>query len=137
MSNAALPPAPVIVVVDDDEDSRFFAERSLKRAFPSSRILLFDAPGPALDALRRGTVVHAIVTDHKLGHLSGCDFIADVRRLGHTFPVVMVTCSGDPNVASKACAAGATKVFETGGNEFAEFLKTALAAAETAPLGAA
>lgn len=132
MSHSPTPGSPTILVVEDDEDTRFLAERRLRRVFPSARILMFDSPAPALDALRRGTEVHALITDHKLGHVSGCDLIAQVRRLGHTFPILMVTCSGDPEVSGKACAAGATKVFETGGDEFAEFLKKILTDAETA-----
>lgn len=118
--------APTIIVVDDDEDSRFFLERSLAQTLPSSRVMVFASAIPALAELKRGTAVDAIVTDHQLRPASGCDFIADVRKLGITCPVVMVTCSGDPAVASKAYAAGANKVFETGGDAFAIFLRDTL-----------
>lgn len=136
MPHSSAPGSPTIMVVDDDEDTLFLAERRLKRVLPSARILMFAAPAPALEALGRGMEVHALVTDHKLGHLSGCDLIAEVRRRGHTFPILMVTCSGDPEVAGKARAAGATKVFETGGDEFAEFLKKILGDAATATVAA-
>jgi DNA-binding NtrC family response regulator len=132
VSATPMPVGPTIIVVDDDEDALYFVKRSLKRVFPLARILTFESPAPALDALQRGTEVQALITDHKLGLLSGCDLIAAVRQRGHTFPVLMVTCSGDPDVAKKAYTAGATKVFETGGDEFADFLKKALAEAEAA-----
>lgn len=117
-----------IIVVDDDEDARFFLERSILRVFPAARVIAVSSAAAALDELQRGTAVDAIVTDNQLHETSGCEFIGELRRRGYTCPVVMVTCSRDPEVARKAYQAGARKVFEAEGDHFAEFLKLTLTA---------
>jgi CheY-like chemotaxis protein len=121
---------PTIIVVDDDLDARFFVERSIRRAIPSSRVIALASAAAAFEELKRGTAVDAIITDHQLRLTSGCDFIRELRQEGYARPVVMVTCSGDPTVARAAYEAGATKVFEAGGDEFAEFLKETLSQRE-------
>jgi CheY-like chemotaxis protein len=118
--------ALTIMVVDDDPDAQFFVERSLGRALGRCKVITFPTAAAALAELKRGTAVDAIVTDHQLREATGCEFIGEVREAGHTCPVVMVTCSSDPEVARKAYAAGATRVFEAGGDDFAEFLKSIL-----------
>jgi CheY-like chemotaxis protein len=118
-----------IMVVDDDPDAQFFVERSLGRALGHCKVITFPNAADALAELKRGTAVDAIVTDHQLRQASGCEFISELREAGHTIPVVMVTCSSDPEVVRKAYAAGATRVFESGGDDFAEFLKSILPAA--------
>ena len=112
----------IIMLVDDDADGRFFAERSLKKAFPGSSIVVCKSANEAMLRLA-DTKPDAIVTDHQLGRLTGCEFISYVRQQGLTCPVVMVTCSENPQIAQAAMLAGATKVFRTDGDAFAEFLK--------------
>lgn len=114
------------MLVDDDVDGRFLAERSLKKVLGGCSVVLCSS---ADDAVRQLESTHpdAIVTDHQLGRQSGCEFIEYVRGKGLACPIIMVTCSDDPEVARKAYRSGATKVFRAGGNEFAEFLKTQLA----------
>jgi two-component system C4-dicarboxylate transport response regulator DctD len=113
------------MLVDDDADGRFFAERSLKQTFPGCSVVVCAS---ADEAMRRLVEVrpHAIVTDHQLGRRSGSEFIGYVREQGLTCPVVMVTCSDDPEVKAAAMRAGATKVFRAEGDEFAEFLRQEL-----------
>jgi CheY-like chemotaxis protein len=112
--------------VDDDPDAQFFVERSLRRVLPSCRVIALSSAAAAFAELKRGTTVDAIVTDHQLRESDGCEFIGELRRAGYTCPIIMVTCSGDPDVASKAHLVGATKVFDAGGEDFAEFLKQTL-----------
>jgi CheY-like chemotaxis protein len=114
------------LVVDDDPDGGFFTERSLSRIFGACQVIVCRSGNLALAKLASGTQPHAIVTDHHLGTQTGADFIRTVRQSGHTCPIVMVTCSADPKVFSEALAAGASRVFETGGDGFAEFLKHTL-----------
>ncbi len=126
-------PSPVtIMLVDDDADGRFLAERRLKLAFPGCALISCESVDQAMERLA-GVRPDAIVTDHQLGRGSGCELIRHVRKEGITCPVVMVTCSDDPEVAKAAMLAGATKVFRAGGDAFAEFLKRALAPAAPAP----
>lgn len=115
-----------ILLLDDDPDGRFFTERSLRKVFAGCTVLVCVSADDATQKLE-GARIDAIVTDHQLGHESGCDFIAHVRRKGMTCPIVMVTCSADPGVAQNAYRAGATKVFSAGNDDFAEFLKAQLA----------
>jgi CheY-like chemotaxis protein len=113
------------MLVDDDPDGRFFTERRLRKSFADCALVVCTSADEATGKLD-GARIDAIVTDHQLGHQSGCDFIAHARRQGITCPIVMVTCSADPAVAENAYRAGATKVFTAGNDEFAEFLKTQL-----------
>lgn len=130
-----MPSQPTILIVDDDTDGRFFAERSLKKILGDCTLLQCASADAAL-ALLEGTRVDAVVTDNKLGRKSGCEFIGQARQNGLTCPLIMVTCNDDPNVARDAYRAGATKVFRTGGDEFAEFLKERLEASRPADEGA-
>ena len=100
-------------------------ERSLRKAFHDCTLVVCGSADEAIKKLE-GAPVDAIVTDHQLGVQSGCDFIAHVRQRGTACPIIMVTCSADPTVAQNAYRAGATKVFPTGGHDFAAFLKTQL-----------
>jgi CheY-like chemotaxis protein len=97
-------------------------------------VIVFPSAAAALDHLKNGTTFDAIVTDYQLRAASGCEFIQEVRRSGYIHPVVMVTCNSDPEVARKAYHAGATRVFSAGADDFAEFLKEALAARASADL---
>lgn len=119
------------MVVDDEPDGRFFAERSLKKIFSDCSLVVCSSADEAAAKLE-GTRPDAIVTDNQLGRQSGCDFIGHVRGKGITCPVVMVTCSDNPEVVSEAYRAGATKVFRAGGDEFATFLKAQLSAPPSA-----
>ena len=51
-----------------------------------------------------------VLTDHSLRGDNGAGFIARLRELRVTCPVVMVTGSSDPKVHEQAYAAGATRV---------------------------
>jgi CheY-like chemotaxis protein len=73
-----------------------------------------------------GARIDAIVTDNNLGPRSGCEFIRHVRRKGLTCPVIMVTCSNNPEVAEAAYSAGVTKIFGAYDEVFTEFLKRQL-----------
>jgi CheY-like chemotaxis protein len=113
--------------VDDDEDGRFLMEWSLKGALKDCSVVVCSSADEAVQRLE-SMQPDAIVTDHQLGRQSGCEFIGYLRRRGLTCPVVMVTCSDDPDVARDAYAAGASKVFRAGNDDFAVFLKNQLAA---------
>jgi CheY-like chemotaxis protein len=109
------------LVVDDDLDGTYLTERSLRKTFPDCIVTSCTSADEAM--LRLATIKpDAIVTDHQLGRQSGGEFISHVREEGLTCPVVMVTCSDNPDVVEAAMRAGATKVFRAGGDEFAKFL---------------
>ena len=120
-----MPPNPTILIVDDDPDGTFFTERSLRKVLGPC-FILNAAGGEAAFVLLKHAQIDAIVTDHQLGQQSGSEFIAEVRHHGLACPITMVTGSEDPRVAQKAYEAGVTKVFRSGGDEFAEFLKQQL-----------
>lgn len=114
------------MLVDDNADNRFLAEHSLRKSFGDCSIIVCGSADEAIQKLATSTV-DAIVTDHQLGRQSGCEFIAHVRRQGLTCPILLVTCSSDPEVAQAAYRAGATKVFGGSQVNFADFLKNYLA----------
>ncbi len=120
-----MPNPLVILLVDDDRDCRFLAEWTLKKTFNDCSVVSCSSFDEAL--ARLGEVrPDAIVTDNQLGVRSGCDLIEYVRANNIACPVVMVTCSEDPQVMDKAYRVGVTKVFRSGDDEFAVFLKAQL-----------
>lgn len=116
-------PRPLtIMVVDDDADGRFLFEHRLRKTFKDCAVFACASVSEALPLLN-GAQLDAIITDHQLGGQSGCDFIGQIRRRGITCPVVMVTGNDDPKIERDAYQAGATKVFQGGSGDFADFLR--------------
>ncbi|MDO8542142.1 MAG: response regulator [Opitutaceae bacterium] len=120
-----MPPPFLFLVLDDDPDIRFLNRHALERAFAGCEVIECET---ASDALQRCSITKpdAVVTDHQLRGDNGAAFIADLRRQGHTCPIVMVTASSDPAVRAQAYAAGATRVFVPGSLDFPAYLREVL-----------
>jgi CheY-like chemotaxis protein len=98
-----------VILVDDDENSRFFVEHTLSRAFLSLNVTSFPDGKPALEYfLKAGADV--IVTDHKMPGMSGSQLTRALRARGATVPILMI--SNDPCAAADGMAAGVSAFLE-------------------------
>ena len=113
------------MVVDDDEDGRFLFGHRLRKSMKDCVVVACSSAKEALPLLENGEI-DAIVSDHQLGEESGCAFIGEARQRGVGCPIVVVTGNEDPAVERNAYAAGATKVFQGGRGDFAEYLRLLL-----------
>ncbi|PPQ40701.1 two component transcriptional regulator, LuxR family [Rhodoblastus acidophilus] len=101
--------APAVYIVDDDPAVReslvllMETEGLLARSFPSARDFL--AAGPEN---WRGCVV----TDVRMGEMSGMDLLAQVKQTAPHLPVVMITAYGDVPLAVEAMKLGASDFLE-------------------------
>jgi CheY-like chemotaxis protein len=123
-------PAQTFLVVDDDGDMRFLHRCELEKEFPGCTVLECET---AEDAFERSGQIQfdAVLTDYSLRGENGTAFIARLRALGATYPVVMVTGSSDPKIHDEAYHAGATRVFFGTKLGFAPFLRTLLSEARS------
>lgn len=134
--NPALPPATTrmhlrhtFLVVDDDEDIRFLHRCELEKEFPGCTVVECET---AEDGVERSGQIQfdAVLTDYSLRGDNGTAFIARLRALGATYPLVLVTGSSDPKIHDEAYAAGATRVFFGTKLGFAPFLRDFLPAVD-------
>ena len=97
--------AAVIFLVDDDDGSRDAMKRTLERvgyilqAFPSAE--------EALERLREGDAVDAIVSDVRMPGMDGYQFLREVRAEHPTLPFLLVTAYADVEDAVAALQEGA------------------------------
>jgi DNA-binding NtrC family response regulator len=98
-----------VILVDDDEDSRFFVEHTLSRAFLSFNVTSFPDGKPALDYfVKAGADV--VVTDYKMPGMNGSQLTRALRERGATVPILMI--SNDPCAAADGMAAGVSGFLE-------------------------
>ena len=97
--------AAVIFLVDDDDGSRDAMKRTLERvgytmhAFPSAE--------EALERLREGDAVDAIVSDVRMPGMDGYQFLREVRAEHPNLPFLLVTAYADVEDAVAALQEGA------------------------------
>lgn len=84
-----------ILIVDDEEVIRFAYKRHLSKV-GYSVVTAADYP-TALDIISK-TDLDVIVADVILGHHTGIDILEEIKRLGLSCPVIMVT--GEPNITT-------------------------------------
>lgn len=103
---------PLVLLVDDDEGIRNSVRYLLAsvgvdcRTFASGRELL------ELKAQGAPAVPGCILLDIRMPGMSGIEVLAELKRLGCTLPVIMVTGHGDVPLAVAAMKAGAEDFIE-------------------------
>jgi DNA-binding NtrC family response regulator len=97
--------APVIFLVDDDDGSRDAMTRTLERVGYSLRS--FASAEEALEMLREGEVVDAIVSDVRMPGMDGYEFLRAVRADFPNLPFLLVTAYADVEDAVSALQGGA------------------------------
>lgn len=113
----------VILTVDDDPDMAFLEHRSLERA--GYAVSIASSTREARRVVERGGV-RLIVLDQRLpGGLTGLDFHAQLKELGHALPVIMVSGHYSEATVIKALHAG-TRDFVSKSIENLDYLPEAV-----------
>lgn len=94
-----------IVVVEDDAWSAKYLYKSIREWFPNAAIHVLE--GQEDDAVERCIGADVVVLDMALGHHSGVDLCARIRRENGTVPVLGVTSFSANHYRGKLIAAGA------------------------------
>jgi diguanylate cyclase (GGDEF)-like protein len=97
-----------VLVVDDDDDDLYLIGEALELATGASyKVKAVSSPLVAMVELAKASF-DVILTDYRLGPLTGVDFIRDVRKAGIETPMVLLTGMPDSEVDEQALAAGAS-----------------------------
>ena len=97
--------AAVIFLVDDDDGSRVAMARALERV--GYEIVPFASAEEALEQLRGGAQVDAVVSDVRMPGMDGWELMRHVRAELPQIPFLMVTAYGDVEDAVAALQQGA------------------------------
>jgi FixJ family two-component response regulator len=84
-----------IMLVDDDDEVRHTLAAMLDAA--GYTVASFSSPRRALEELRRGNRVDAMVVDFAMPELRGDEFAAEARQLRNSIPIVFVTGYAEPS----------------------------------------
>jgi DNA-binding NtrC family response regulator len=95
----------VIFLVDDDDGSRDAMTRTLERVGYSLRA--FASAEEALEKLREGEQVDAVVSDVRMPGMDGYEFLREVRAEYPKLPFLLVTAYADVEDAVAALQEGA------------------------------
>jgi diguanylate cyclase (GGDEF)-like protein len=97
-----------ILVVDDDDDDLYLINEALQEATGATyRSIAVTSPMAAMTELAKAQF-DVILSDYRLGPLTGIDFIQNVRKAGIETPVVLLTGMPDSVVDKQALEAGAS-----------------------------
>ena len=97
-------PLPPILVVDDEKNMRLSLETMLDDEGYS--VVLVDSGEQALKELAHGEFF-MVITDARLGGMTGYEFLAKTRSQWPDLPVLMITVYATPKLAVEAIKAGA------------------------------
>lgn len=99
----------LVVVVDDQATGRKILEHLIRGIDPGLRMLVFDDPTLALEAIRN-EAPDLVLTDYLMPQMNGIRFIRELRTLPDCtdVPVVIVTVVEDRNIRYEALDAGAS-----------------------------
>ncbi len=97
-----------ILVVDDDEDDLYLINEAIEEVRGASyRVVSAMSPLAAMGELSKGTF-DVILSDYRLGPITGIDFITSIRKAGIDTPVILLTGMPDAVVDAAALKAGAS-----------------------------
>ena len=97
-------PLPSVLVVDDEKNMRLSLQTVLKDEGYVARAV--ESAEEGLILLARGEFF-MVITDARLGGMSGYDFLTKVRNQWPELPVLMITAYATPKLAVEAIKAGA------------------------------
>ena len=97
-------PLPPVLVVDDEKNMRLSLQKVLEDEGYAARPV--ESAEEALELLAREEFF-MIITDARLGGMSGYDFLARARSQWPELPVLMITAYATPKLAVEAIKAGA------------------------------
>ncbi len=99
---------PLIACIDDDE-----AIRNALKGFLSAANYSVDVYPSAEDFLRCQSIdkISFLITDLKLGGMSGLQLLKQLPGLGVTVPSAIITAYAEPNICNEAKETGLKAVF--------------------------
>ena len=97
-------PLPPVLVVDDEKNMRLSLQTVLKDEDYAARAV--ESAEEALELLAREEFF-MVITDARLGGMSGYDFLARTRNQWPDLPVLMITAYATPKLAVEAIKSGA------------------------------
>jgi DNA-binding NtrC family response regulator len=97
-------PLPSVLVVDDEKNMRLSLQTMLKDEGYTARTV--ESAEEGLNLLGR-EVFFMVITDARLGGMSGYDFLAKVHNQWPELPVLMLTAYATPKLAVEAIKSGA------------------------------
>jgi DNA-binding NtrC family response regulator len=97
-------PLPPVLVVDDEKNMRLSLQTVLKDEGYAARAV--ESAEEALELLPREEFF-MVITDARLGGMSGYDFLARMRNQWPELPVLMITAYATPKLAVEAIKSGA------------------------------
>jgi PAS domain S-box-containing protein len=97
-------PAGVVLVVEDDPGIATLERRRLERA--GFRVATATAVGEALERVRRGDVMMAVLDLQLPDERSGLDLYAQLKAEGHNIPAIVVTAFPDESAVVEALRLG-------------------------------
>ena len=97
-------PLPPVLVVDDEKNMRASLQTMLKDEGYTARAV--DSAEAALEQLAREEFF-MVITDARLGGMSGYDFLAKIKGRWPDLPALMITAYATPKLAVEAIKAGA------------------------------
>src|SRR5688572_9609164 len=95
---------PPVLVVDDEKNMRLSLQTMLGDEGYSTRAI--ESAEGALELLRNENFF-LVISDARLGGMSGYDFLAKIRTQRPDLPVLMITAYATPKLAVEAIKAGA------------------------------
>lgn len=99
-----MPPPPLIACVDDDASVREALE-GLLRAF-RFEVVMFTSAEEFL-GFERQEAISCLITDVKLGGISGLQLLERLKRMPHRIPAIVITAFSDEISREKAIDTGA------------------------------
>src|SRR5271155_812040 len=97
-------PLPPVLVVDDEKNMRLSLQTVLKDEGYAARAV--ESAEQALSLIERKEFF-MVITDARLGGMSGYEFLSKVHRQWPNLPVLMLTAYATPKLAVEAIKAGA------------------------------
>jgi DNA-binding NtrC family response regulator len=97
-------PIPPLLVVDDERNMRISLETVMTNE--GYQVRTVDSAEQALRVLEKGQFF-AIITDARLGGMSGYTFLDRARKRWPELPIIMITAYATPKLAVEAIKAGA------------------------------
>ena len=100
---------PIIVIIDDRITNRRILSELATTIESEVQVESFDDPQAALDWVEENTP-DLVITDYKMPHMDGAEFVRRFRHLPFCFdvPVMVITIYEDKEFRYKALEAGAT-----------------------------
>ena len=102
---------PQVLLVNDNENGLYLLERAVLREYPSAVVRKCQSAEEALGCWRN-TRYDVIITDNRMPHMEGLEFVRLIRAEDGATPIMMLT--GSPTVEAEARAAGVSDFLSTG-----------------------